>query len=165
MIKTYFTIGVILIVSACGGNSLEIKTQNGEVISSISTGKKTDKELQESIDQVVKEGRDELSGVTTISFDKLNHDFGNVVAEKENRAEFIVKNTGDTPLIISKVSASCGCTTPKKPNGPILPGETDVIEVVFKSKAGQKNEIKKTVTVTANTTEKVHMLKIRAFIK
>jgi len=165
MIKTYFTIGVLLIVSACVENSLEIKTQDGEVTSSISAGNKTDKELKESLAQVLKDGRDELSSVTTISFDKLNHDFGDVVAEKENRAEFIVKNTGDTPLIISKVSASCGCTTPKKPNGPILPGETDVIEVVFKSKAGQKNEIKKTVTVTANTVEKVHMLQIRAFIK
>jgi LysM repeat protein len=165
MIKTYFSIGVLLIVSACEGNSLKIKTQHGDVISSISTGEKTDKELKESLAQVIKEGENKLSSFTTLSFDKLNHDFGNVEAEKENRAEFTVKNTGNTPLIISKVSASCGCTTPKKPNGPILPGETDFIEVVFKSKVGQKNEIKKTVTVTANTAEKVHLLEIRAFVK
>ena len=54
---------------------------------------------------------------------------------------------------------------PKKPEGPILPGETDVIEVKFHPKPGQKNEIIKTVTVTANTVEKIHTEEILAFVK
>ena len=54
---------------------------------------------------------------------------------------------------------------PQKPEGPIAPGKSDVIKVTFKSKPGQENEIKKTVTVTANTEEKIHLLEIRAFVK
>ena len=72
---------------------------------------------------------------------------------------------GNKPLIISNVSASCGCTMPKKPEKPIAPGKSDVIEVVFKSKPSMKNEIKKTITVTANTIKKIHKLEIRAFVK
>ena len=30
----------------------------------------------------------------------------------------------DAPLIVSQVKSSCGCTIPKKPEGPILPGES-----------------------------------------
>ena len=32
---------------------------------------------------------------------------------------FIFSNTGNAPLIIKKVQSSCGCTVPKKPEGPI----------------------------------------------
>jgi len=168
MIRTYFTIGALLILSACN-NTSEIKVQDGDISSAISAGYKTDKELQESLAEITKEDNQNKvsvrANVTTLSFDKLNHDFGDVVSQKENRTEFTVTNTGDKPLVISKVSASCGCTMPQKPEKPILPGQTDIIAVVFKSKPSQKNEIKKTITVTANTAEKIHMLEIRAFVK
>jgi hypothetical protein len=169
MIRTYFTIAALVFLTACGNEVEKIQSKDGEVTSSISAGSQTDKELQESLAKIAEEeaqkALEERVNVTTLSFDKLNYDFGDVVAEQENKTEFIVENTGNKPLIITDVSASCGCTMPKKPEEPILPGETDVIEVVFKSKPGQKNEIKKTITVTANTEEKIHMLEIRAFVK
>lgn len=169
MFKIILSVSALLVLSACGNNTETIEAKDGEVISSISAGSQTDKELQESLAAIAKEEAqrelNERSNVTSLSFDKLSYDFGDVVAEKENMTEFVVKNTGDKPLVITDVSASCGCTMPKKPEGPILPGETDVIEVVFKSKPGQLNEIKKTITVTANTEEKIHMLEIRAFVK
>src|SRR5690606_29007786 len=102
---------------------------------------------------------------TTLEFDKLTHDFGNVKPEVENKTTFFVKNTGTKPLIIENVEASCGCTTPKKPEKPILPGDSDEISVTFKSNPGQTGEQKKSITVTANTAEKIHTLEIRAFIK
>ena len=169
MIRTYFTIGALLLLSACGNNTSEIKVQDGSVSSAISAGSKTDKELQESIAKIAEDDylkrKNERKNITTLSFDKLNHDFGDVISQKENRTEFVVTNTGDNPLVISKVSASCGCTMPQKREKPILPGQTDIIAVVFKSKPSQKNEIKKTITVTANTAEKIHKLEIRAFVK
>lgn len=169
MFKIIMSISALIVLSACGNNTETIESKDGEVISSISAGSQTDKELQESLAVIAKDeaqrALNERSNVTSMSFDKLTYDFGDVVAEKENKTEFVVENTGDKPLIITDVSASCGCTMPKKPEGPILPGESDVIEVVFKSKPGQLNEIKKTITVTANTEEKIHMLEIRAFVK
>jgi hypothetical protein len=92
------------------------------------------------------------------------HDFGNVGSDSENTTEFIITNTGNMPLIIQDVTASCGCTTPQKPEKPIAPGMTDVIKVTFKPKEGQINEVRKTVTVTANTPQKVHKIEIRAFV-
>lgn len=169
MNKLILTVSTIIALASCGEQVDSITKQSGDVESSISAGSQTDEELKAELEAIkIAEAQriaDEKANVTTLSFDKLTYDFGNVMAEKENKTAFIVENTGDKPLIISDVSASCGCTMPKKPEKPILPGETDYIEVVFKSKPGQKNEIKKTITVTANTEEKIHMLEIRAFVK
>ena len=159
----------LLLLTACSTETSEIKKKSGDVTSSISAGSMTDEELKETLERVKAEEdamlKEKLQSATTIEFDKLKHDFGNVLPDSDNETVFTVTNTGERPLIIDDVSASCGCTMPQKPEGPILPGESDVIEVVFHPKPGQVNEIIKSITVTANTEEKIHMLEIRAFVK
>jgi hypothetical protein len=143
--------------------------QSGEVFSSIDADQDLPPEVRKEMDserkRIEAEERKLEATMTTLAFDKEIHDFGEVAAETDVFTEFKVTNTGKRPLIIENVSASCGCTTPKKPEKPIPPGATDIIEVKFKSKPGQLNEINKTVTVTANTKEKTHQVKIRAFVK
>lgn len=159
-----------LMVACQNEKEAEITAQDGEVVSSVSANNnQSEKELQEELKEIQKEEQQRLQELkessTTLKFDKLRHDFGNVLPDSDNTTEFTVTNTGDKPLIIQDVSASCGCTTPKKPDGPIAPGKSDVIEVTFHPKPGQVNEITKTVTVTANTMDKIHTLEIRAFVK
>ena len=103
--------------------------------------------------------------MTTMTFDKLNHNFGKLIEDSENKVTYKVTNSGANPLIIEKVDVSCGCTTAKKPEKPIAPGKSDKIEIVFHPKVGQLNEQKKTVTVTANTDPKIVVLNIEAFVK
>ena len=83
---------------------------------------------------------EKLSNITSMSFDKIVHDYGKVIIDSDNKAIFTVTNTGKKPLIIENVAASCGCTTPKKPEKPIPPGKSDQIEVGFKPRDGQLNE-------------------------
>lgn len=170
MKKTFLSLLVLgVIISSCGGSDYEVKKHEGEVKSAIASNAKTDAELEAELKEYERQEEErikkEQASTTTISFDKLKHDFGDVKADSDNSTYFTVTNTGDKPLIIEDVSASCGCTTPIKPEGPIAPGKSDLIEVRFHSKPGQLNEIIKTVTVTANTKEKVHKLEIRAFVK
>lgn len=156
-------------LSSCNNpsTSIEVKTENKR--SNYSAQNISDEELDKKMQQIRAEEERKLAeerrNQTTLSFNKLSHDFGNVVKETENTTNFIVTNTGKAPLVISDVSASCGCTLPKKPSAPIQPGESDEIQVTFKSKPGQENLITKTVTVTANTAEKIHTLEISAFVK
>lgn len=163
-------IGVSLIVFYSCNSGSEIEDLRGkEVESTIAAEQLSEKELQESLDKIRKEEAEKerliKEAETSLEFDKLVHNFGNVKPEVANKTTFTVKNTGSKPLIIENVEASCGCTTPVKPEAPILPGKTDVIEVTFKSNPGQMGEQKKTVTVTANTPEKTHKLEIKAFVK
>ena len=60
------------------------------------------------------------------------------------------KNTGNMPLVLSNVNASCGCTTPSYSKEPVAPGERGFITVKFNSK-GKEGKLNKTVTAYANT--------------
>lgn len=72
-----------------------------------------------------------MASAQTITFDKTTFDYGTIKPNSEGHRYFTVKNTGDKPLIISKVSASCGCTTPEWSQDPIMPGKTAQIKVGY----------------------------------
>jgi len=169
MKKTVISIFALALLTACGESENKIESMDGDVVSTVVANSDSEAQLSEELSDFEKEEaareKEKQANLTSLEFDKVLHDFGDVEAEVENKTSFTVKNTGNKPLIISDVSSSCGCTTPKKPEAPIPPGQSDEIVVVFKSKPGQKNEIKKTVTVTANTEEMVHRVDIRAFVK
>jgi hypothetical protein len=170
MKKVVVSVSVLLILTACGDNETEFKDMRGkEVESTIAATPLSQKELDESLAKIRAEEEakeaNERAMQTSLSFDKIEHDFGNVKAQTPNEAAFKVTNTGDKPLVISNVETSCGCTTSQKPEKPILPGQSDVIAVTFKSNPGQAGEQHKTITVSANTNQKTHQLKIRAFVK
>lgn len=83
-----------------------------------------------------------------IEFEEIVHDYGDVPYNGNGECEFRFTNTGDAPLVIQKPKSSCGCTVPSWPDKPILPGESNVIKVTYRtSRCGSFN---KTVTVTSN---------------
>jgi hypothetical protein len=83
-----------------------------------------------------------------IEFEKTVHDYGDVPYNGDGKCEFRFTNTGNEPLLVLKPKSSCGCTVPSWPDKPILPGESDVIKVNYRtSRCGSFN---KTVTVTSN---------------
>ncbi|MDR2383014.1 MAG: DUF1573 domain-containing protein [Prevotellaceae bacterium] len=83
-----------------------------------------------------------------LEFDELVHDFGTIKEELGNVTHaFKFTNTGDKPLVITKVQASCGCTTPGWTKKPVKPGETGEVLATYRTSAGPFN---KSLTVTAN---------------
>lgn len=82
--------------------------------------------------------------------DGMEKDFGKIKEGEKLEVSFRFKNIGDKPLIISNVSASCGCTAAETPKEPFAPGQTGVIKASFNSsdKAGSQT---KQVNVFANT--------------
>jgi len=68
-----------------------------------------------------------------LTFETLDHDFAKITEGEKVEYDFKFTNTGEAPLIISEVKASCGCTTPFWPKGVIKPGSSDVIKVVYNS--------------------------------
>lgn len=101
---------------------------------------------------------------TSISFDKMNHDFGNVKQNTENKYSFKFRNTGVEPLVISNAKGSCGCTVPNYPKDPIAPGATATIDVVY-SPGMQSGTQSKNVTITANTDPSQTILTINANVQ
>jgi len=84
-----------------------------------------------------------------LSFEKTAHDFGTISQGDVVEEVFSFTNTGNEPLIITDARGTCGCTTPKWPHEPILPGAKGQITVGFNS-AGKSGRQDKVVTITSN---------------
>jgi hypothetical protein len=96
-----------------------------------------------------------------ITFEKKTHDFGQI-NESDGKAtyEFVFKNTGNGPLVVSRVQASCGCTTPTWTRQPIERGKSGSITVSY-NPAGRPGVFTKTITVSSNATEEQVTLLIK----
>jgi len=81
--------------------------------------------------------------------DGMDKDFGKIEEGKNLEVSFRFKNVGDKPLVISNVTASCGCTVPETPKEPFAPGQTGVIKASFNS-TGKQGTQSKQVNVFAN---------------
>ena len=98
------------------------------------------------------------SKLTTIQWiDSVQQDLGTVKEGQTPEISWRFKNTGDQPLVIQNVSATCGCTVAEKPEQPVLPGEEGVIKAKFNSN-GRVGPNKKDVVVVANTKEQQQMV-------
>jgi hypothetical protein len=96
--------------------------------------------------------------------DGTNKDFGKITEGKKLDVVFRFKNTGDKPLVVSDVTASCGCTVPEKPSKPFAPGETGEIKAAFDSN-GKPGAQSKNVNVFANTDPQMTTLVFRVEVK
>jgi len=100
--------------------------------------------------------------VAKIEFKSETIDYGTIEKGSDGKRVFEFTNTGDAPLIISKVTSSCGCTIPKWSKEPILPGKTGEIQVKYDTK--RVNPIRKTITVISNAETPTVALKIKGLV-
>jgi hypothetical protein len=91
-------------------------------------------------------------------FDQPVHDFGHLKEGPAAEHEFTFINKGKEPIIISNVSASCGCTTPSYSKDPVLPGKKGSVKVAY-STQGRVGPFTKTITINSNVGTKVITIK------
>lgn len=101
--------------------------------------------------------------VAKIEFKSVTIDYGTIEKGADGKRVFEFTNTGEAPLIISKVTSSCGCTIPKWSKDPILPGKTGEIQVKYNT--NRVNPIRKTITVISNAETPTVALKIKGLVK
>ena len=94
-----------------------------------------------------------------ISAETTSFDFGTI-----KEADGKVSNTGDMPLVITRVIASCGCTTPEWPKEPVAPGKKAQIKVTF-DPAGRPGPFTKTISVYSNGKTGSFIMNIRGEVE
>ena len=94
-----------------------------------------------------------------IKFDQKLIDYGIVEFGIDGKKTFKFKNTGNAPLIFTRIYSSCGCTIPKKPEKPIMPGESSYIEVEYDTK--RVGPFQKAITVNSNAKTPNIILRIK----
>ncbi|OFX18409.1 MAG: hypothetical protein A2033_18690 [Bacteroidetes bacterium GWA2_31_9] len=118
--------------------------------------------LTVSFSQDVKENKVDKKKPVLV-FEKVLHDFGSIEYDGNGTCEFVYKNTGKEPLILSNVKASCGCTIPEWSKEPLKKGGTASIKVKYDTK--RQGNFTKTITVTSNAKNATEVLTIKGNVK
>lgn len=106
-----------------------------------------------------------LYGQSNIVFEKVDHDFGDI-EELGGPVSFTFKftNTGDVPIRITNVKASCGCTTPGWSKDEVLPGETGYVKAQYNPR-NRPGRFRKSLRITASDPSSSQTLYIMGFVK
>lgn len=95
-----------------------------------------------------------------ITFATKTHDFGQITEEGGNVSRvFEFTNTGNAPLVIQRVNASCGCTTPEWTQTPVEPGKKGKITATY-NPMGRPGAFTKEVYVYSNASNEMERLTI-----
>ncbi|WP_339658652.1 DUF1573 domain-containing protein [uncultured Polaribacter sp.] len=95
-------------------------------------------------------------------FETETIDYGKINKGAEGERVFVFKNTGNQPLIIKNIQSSCGCTIPKKPEKPIMPGEKGEIKVSYDT--NRVGGFSKSITIFSNATEATKVIRIKGIV-
>ncbi|SKC73797.1 DUF1573 domain-containing protein [Ohtaekwangia koreensis] len=90
---------------------------------------------------------------------QTSFDFGKIKVGVPVTHEFKFTNTGDAPLVITSVQASCGCTVAEYTKEPIPAGAQGFVKATYN--AAKAGVFTKTVTINANTEESAVLLSIK----
>jgi Mannose-6-phosphate isomerase len=102
----------------------------------------------------------EKSAVIVVEGD-VTFDFGDIKeADGPVTHVFKIKNTGEVPLVVTKVVASCGCTSPDWTKEPIAPGKNGEVKVTF-DPTGRPNTFAKTISIYSNGKTGSYLLTIK----
>ncbi|MDR0750473.1 MAG: DUF1573 domain-containing protein [Tannerellaceae bacterium] len=101
----------------------------------------------------------------SISVTENSFDFGDIKeANGKVSHAFTVKNDGNMPLVITRVIASCGCTSPNWTKEPIAPGKTGEVKVTFDPK-GRPGPFAKTISIYSNGKTGSYAITIRGNVQ
>ncbi|MGC3979337.1 MAG: DUF1573 domain-containing protein [Paludibacteraceae bacterium] len=99
-----------------------------------------------------------------INFSLKEYDFGQI-NEQDGKATHVFEftNTGSAPLIIQRVQASCGCTTPDWTKEPIEPGKKGTVTATYNPQ-GRPGPFNKQITVYSNASNENEILYIKGTV-
>jgi hypothetical protein len=100
-----------------------------------------------------------------IEFKTIEYDFGTIKEDKGLATTvFEFTNTGNQPLILNNVKATCGCTTPEWTQDPIAPGKIGSIKVSYNPQ-NRPGAFTKNINVFSNSEPNVIQLTIKGNVE
>jgi len=85
--------------------------------------------------------------VATYIEDVFDHD--TIPQDNPVECRFLIRNDGQSDLIIRSVKPSCGCTAVKPEKSTLAPGDSTYIDAVFYPK-GRSGDFKNGITIVTN---------------
>jgi hypothetical protein len=93
-----------------------------------------------------------------VKFTEMSYDFGKIKQNVPVNHDFVFTNISGGPIVIESAIASCGCTTPVKPEGAVPKGKENKINAGFN--ASNPGPFNKTITVKVAGADQPVVLRI-----
>jgi hypothetical protein len=101
-----------------------------------------------------------VSSQPNMKLSASEHNFGTFKEEAGKQTyDFIVTNSGNSPLVIQNIVASCGCTTPEWTREPIPAGGKGKITAIY-DPLGRPGQFDKNLSVYTNSKPEIVVLRI-----
>lgn len=110
---------------------------------------------------------DSLERVPTahLELDSAYLDLGEIERDSIGTGVMTFRNTGDAPLVISRIFTECGCTVPEFSRRAVAPGETGKITVRFKTKGRAPGFFRKTLRVRSNADNPRVVFAVKGYVR
>ncbi|TXD50952.1 MULTISPECIES: DUF1573 domain-containing protein [unclassified Polaribacter] len=95
-------------------------------------------------------------------FEKETINYGTISKNANGEKVFVFTNIGNEPLINKNIQSTCGCTVPKKPEKPIMPGEKGEIKVSYDTK--RVGGFSKSITIFSNAKNARKVIRIKGIV-
>lgn len=104
-------------------------------------------------------------GKAAVSVKQPNHDFG-IIKEESGEVEhvFVIQNTGNAPLVIDRITTSCGCALAEWSKEPVPPGKTKDVKIWY-DPYGRPGTFYKTISVYSNSTPRRFVMTIKGEVE
>jgi hypothetical protein len=99
-----------------------------------------------------------VKGDAVITFLNTRYEYGEIPFKGSGNCEFMFRNTGKTPLVLTHVKSTCGCTIPEWPREPIKAGDQGAIQVTYDTR--RVGTFAKSIYVYSNASNGVQRLLI-----
>lgn len=94
-----------------------------------------------------------------IKFKTEVYDFGKIKQGIPVTTDFVFTNISKEPIVIESATASCGCTTPVKPEAPVMAGAENKIVAGFN--AANPQPFDKTISIKIAGVDEMKVIKIK----
>ena len=108
---------------------------------------------------------EEIRNAPVVSFDELNHDFGNIKSGEKVTHIFTIKNDGINNLIIRDINNYCTCTVVTPSTTIIKQNSSAKLKVVFDSSGRQGRQNKSISVITNDPSNPTVILRVSAYIR
>ena len=94
-----------------------------------------------------------------VKFKYEEHDFGKIKQGVPVTFDFAFTNVGKTPVVVESATATCGCTTPVRPEQPVMAGDANKVTAGFN--AGAAGPFTKPITIKLAGVDEVKIITIK----
>ena len=123
---------------------------------------RTQEREQRTRRQERKEAKSDTLRGAILRFEEHTHDFGDIARKGGDLVyDFRLRNEGDTPLVLTRVTTTCSCLKGSFSKRPIPPGGESTLRITYEPHKSEEGIFNKVIRVSSNSAEGIVLVTVQ----